>query len=289
MAASLPPLVAAVDDDPEFLDSLCRALEALGFRSLPLSRPGAAFARIRQSGALAVLLDLDMPGRSGFDILQRLRRSARCATLPALLLTGRPSSAALQEGFALGLDDFLRKSDSLEEIAARLRRAVQRREQEFKLRGPLGVGVAELPADSALCLVLDVQILPLLERSDRAECSAAAARAIRSCIERLQEELGELRPAPARQQDDCVWLNSMCVLNLQLKRRLERRLQAANRLLYRICGARWALATDETGLLQRLPLPPLRLAADPLSHRRCEERLADTDSAAARYLLTDEG
>lgn len=75
----------------------------------------------------AILLDLNLPGVSGIDVLQRLRHDALDAT-PVLILTARDTERDRLKGFESGADDYLTKPFSLPELHARLR-AIMRRMQ----------------------------------------------------------------------------------------------------------------------------------------------------------------
>lgn len=67
----------------------------------------------------AILLDLNLPGINGIDVLQRLRHDM-LDTTPALILTARDTEADRLKGFAIGADDYLIKPFSLPELHARL-------------------------------------------------------------------------------------------------------------------------------------------------------------------------
>lgn len=70
-----------------------------------------------------LLLDVMLPGQSGFDILQRLRRNS---ALPVIMTTGRASEADRITGLELGADDYLPKPFSPRELLARMRAVLRR-------------------------------------------------------------------------------------------------------------------------------------------------------------------
>ena len=73
----------------------------------------------------AILLDLNLPGINGGDLLQRLRQDARDVT-PVLILTACDTERDRLKGFESGADDYLTKPFSLPELHARLK-AIMRR------------------------------------------------------------------------------------------------------------------------------------------------------------------
>src|SRR6478609_12017835 len=72
----------------------------------------------------AVVLDLMLPGRSGFQVLRDIR--ARKATLPILILTAKDSLEERVAGLDAGADDYMGKPFALAELSARLRALLRR-------------------------------------------------------------------------------------------------------------------------------------------------------------------
>lgn len=143
-AHSLSPLIALVDDDLPFLNETAARIQSLGFRAAIWFRPRLAFRFLRRALPDAVLLDLDMPYESGYQILDKLRSCSRTARIPVLLLTWRDEQDARIEGFERGLDDFLAKPFHSAELRLRLE-AVLRRHRESAAEQS-GAGFARLAA-----------------------------------------------------------------------------------------------------------------------------------------------
>lgn len=94
----------------------------------------------------AVVLDLMLPGRSGFQVLRDIR--ARKETLPVIMLTGRDSLDERIAGLDAGADDYMTKPFALAELSARLRALLRRgAPHETVLR------VADLEIDTARRIV----------------------------------------------------------------------------------------------------------------------------------------
>jgi DNA-binding response OmpR family regulator len=72
----------------------------------------------------AILLDLELPDRSGLEVLRTLRREGR--DVPVLIMTGRHDDEEIVKGLDAGADDYLLKPVSPEVLMARLRAAVRR-------------------------------------------------------------------------------------------------------------------------------------------------------------------
>ena len=73
-----------------------------------------------------VILDVKMPGLDGFEVLDRLKKDARFAKIPIVMLTSMGQEADVVRGFSLGADDYILKPFSPVELAARVRRLLRR-------------------------------------------------------------------------------------------------------------------------------------------------------------------
>lgn len=121
------PLVLVADDDPDILDLVRYRLERSGYK-VATAETGTEAVRLagELSPALAVL-DVMMPGLTGFDVTRRLRADPQTVGIPVILLTARAQEADVQEGFAAGADDYLRKPFSPCELSARVQAVLGRR------------------------------------------------------------------------------------------------------------------------------------------------------------------
>lgn len=119
--------VLIVEDDAGMRDALCMSLESLGYSTAVAADAPRAFDAIGASRFDLVLLDLELPGGDGLDILRTLRGRESTNTTPVLIMTGgRTQPADIVNGLNLGADDYLKKPFEFAELAARIR-AVRRR------------------------------------------------------------------------------------------------------------------------------------------------------------------
>jgi two-component system response regulator MtrA len=73
-----------------------------------------------------VVLDVGMPGISGFDVCRALRQQEATARIPILLLTARAQESDVQNGFASGADDYITKPFSPRELLSRVEAVLAR-------------------------------------------------------------------------------------------------------------------------------------------------------------------
>jgi DNA-binding response OmpR family regulator len=116
--------VLVVEDDQKLAAVLRQGLKEQGY-SVDLAAVAAqGFDMAMASEYDAILLDVMLPGRSGFDVLRDLR--ARGSRSPILVLSARSSVQDRVLGLDLGADDYLSKPFAFQELLARLR-AITRR------------------------------------------------------------------------------------------------------------------------------------------------------------------
>ena len=107
MTTSMQPMVYVVDDDQGMLDSTVWLLESVGLKALPFTS-GRAFLEAcdRQRNA-CVLLDVRMPGMSGLNVQEELRR--RGIDLPLIFVSGHADVPIVVRAFRAGAVDFIEK------------------------------------------------------------------------------------------------------------------------------------------------------------------------------------
>ncbi|HEX7813918.1 hybrid sensor histidine kinase/response regulator [Dyella sp.] len=99
-----------VEDDPVVADVIIGLLESLGHSVQPVGNGLAALAELTQSDFDAVLLDLDLPGLSGFDVAKIIRqRESEGERIPIIAVTARSAADDEHNAHAAGMDGFVRK------------------------------------------------------------------------------------------------------------------------------------------------------------------------------------
>ena len=110
--------ILLVEDEPTLAGHVVKALQRAGHEASHAA-DGPSGLKAAQSGRFdIVVLDVNLPGMDGFEILQRLRKSG--ATARVLMLTARGDIGDRVQGLKAGADDYLTKPFALEELLARL-------------------------------------------------------------------------------------------------------------------------------------------------------------------------
>ena len=118
------PHILVVDDDFRIRDLLGSYLRQNGFRVTQASDGAAAHAQMEGLAFDCIILDVMMPGESGFEIAERLRKES---DLPILMLTARIEPEHRVRGLELGVDDYLAKPFEPRELLLRLQNILRRR------------------------------------------------------------------------------------------------------------------------------------------------------------------
>jgi DNA-binding NtrC family response regulator len=114
--------VLLVDDDPAMRRMLLDQLEVLGFRAAAAESVDSALALLRDRAFSAVLTDIHMPEKDGFDLLQAIRASV--PSLPVILMTSFGDENTARRAADAGAFASLSKPFQAPELAALLERAV---------------------------------------------------------------------------------------------------------------------------------------------------------------------
>jgi len=138
----MPARVLVVDDDEKITGFLCRALAYEGYQVEVADAGAAALADALKSPPDLVVLDVMMPGLDGLEVCRRLRAGG---DVPVLMLTARDGVGDRVQGLDAGADDYLAKPFALEELLARLRALLRRREAA----APTVLRFADLSLDTA--------------------------------------------------------------------------------------------------------------------------------------------
>lgn len=114
-AADQPKRILLVDDDYEIVESIRHALSAKGFEVLVARDGNQGLALAEREDPDLVILDMMMPKRSGFLVLEKLRRS-HPVPLRVVMITANEGSRHKAYAEMLGVDDYIRKPFAMDRL-----------------------------------------------------------------------------------------------------------------------------------------------------------------------------
>ncbi|GAB4418851.1 MAG: response regulator [Anaerolineae bacterium] len=198
--------IFVVDDDVVSLKLSTAVLKQAGYEVLTAQRGYEALQRIDQIRPDLLILDLNMPDMTGYEVCQKLRSNPRYTHLPILMLTGANTLEEKVKGFEAGVDDYLVKPFQPVEFQVRVKSLIRRNATApavavsksvskvvalCSLRG--GVGVSTLAIDLALSLVQIWQLPAVL--LDLALMGGQDAVMLNLPLRNSWADLGKLDPA----------------------------------------------------------------------------------------------
>jgi DNA-binding response OmpR family regulator len=137
--------ILVADDDSDLLDLVAYALGQAGYLVVKAADGDAAVEKFESEAPDLVVLDINMPGMSGFEVCSIIRGHG---TAPIMMLTARGEEQDLVRAIDLGADDYLTKPFSPRELLARVK-ALLRRARIERSTGPMTVGRVTLDADDS--------------------------------------------------------------------------------------------------------------------------------------------
>jgi two-component system phosphate regulon response regulator PhoB len=118
--------ILVVDDEPDIVALVAYHLAKAGYRVSTATNGSDALAQAKAETPALIVLDLMLPGMSGFDVLEQLRADEATANAAVLMLTARREEPDRIRGLSLGADDYLTKPFSPQELVLRIAAILRR-------------------------------------------------------------------------------------------------------------------------------------------------------------------
>ncbi|MEE2642838.1 MAG: response regulator transcription factor [Planctomycetota bacterium] len=117
--------ILIVDDDPEIIESVRYALQSAGYE-VSIARDGnQGLAMAETQTPDLLILDMMMPKRSGFLVLEKIRRG-ESVNIPIIMITANEGSRHKAYAEMLGVNDYIRKPFSMDRLIDAVNRLIQR-------------------------------------------------------------------------------------------------------------------------------------------------------------------
>lgn len=118
--------ILVIDDDAHLRDSLAEVLDLEGFQCIEAGNAKGGIDAAKKHNPDVVIMDIQLPDSSGFQICQELRHHSKEFIL--IMMTGRFLSAEEKtQGFSLGADEYITKPFDIQELCIRIRQLLTRK------------------------------------------------------------------------------------------------------------------------------------------------------------------
>ena len=117
--------ILVVDDEQDLCEILLYNLKMAGYQADAVFSAEMAIEK-DVTGYDLLILDVMMPGMSGFKLAVRLKGETRTANIPIIFLTAKETEYDMLLGFGLGADDYVKKPFSIREVMARVKSVLKR-------------------------------------------------------------------------------------------------------------------------------------------------------------------
>jgi two-component system phosphate regulon response regulator PhoB len=207
--------ILVVDDEPDITALVAYHLARAGYRVSTATTGPDALRAAREERPDVVVLDLMLPGVSGYEVLRELRQRPETREVGVILLTSRREEADRIKGFSLGADDYLTKPFSPQELTLRVAALLRRLEApavaagSSLIEGPLTIDRAAhrvtLEGEELVLTATEFKLLSILvERRGRVQTRPQLletvwdaqpdiqTRTVDMHVQRLRAKLGEL-------------------------------------------------------------------------------------------------
>ena len=114
------PIILAVDDNPLNLQLISSQLKNNGYKVVVANSGDNALKYLDHKHADLILLDIMMPGLSGFDVCKIIKQDEQLAQIPIIFLTAKSEVTDITEGFRIGAVDYITKPFQSEEVMVRV-------------------------------------------------------------------------------------------------------------------------------------------------------------------------
>ncbi len=128
--------IVIVEDNETLANAVAYRLRDRGHAAEVLTDGDEANLYLAQEGADLVVLDINLPGQSGLEILKSLRN--RGDGVPVILLTARAETSDRVSGLDMGADDYLVKPFEMDELEARIRALSRRKDLDYGAKESIG-------------------------------------------------------------------------------------------------------------------------------------------------------
>jgi CheY-like chemotaxis protein len=117
--------IVVADDNPASRELMRELLESSGYNVVDAADGSEALERTLEARPDLVVLDIELPAMSGFEVLEAIRQHPELSSLPVVAVTARAMEGDLERGVAAGFDAYITKPIKIGAVRARIRELLE--------------------------------------------------------------------------------------------------------------------------------------------------------------------
>ena len=124
--------ILIIDDFAALLDEVSEFLSLEGYKVYTAKDGAEGIQKAIQYLPDLILCDIEMPIMNGYDVYRTLEKIPDTATIPVVFLTAKATPQDFRFGLSLGVDDYLTKPFTIEELTATIKKRIEKLERTYK-------------------------------------------------------------------------------------------------------------------------------------------------------------
>lgn len=121
----MPNRILVVDDEADVVLIIKTTLQAEGYEVASATSGKDALEEAFETRPDLIVLDVMMPGMTGFDVLRELKANEKTATVPVVMLTGVSDKKKIQEALESGIDYYVVKPFDFDDLLSKIKQALE--------------------------------------------------------------------------------------------------------------------------------------------------------------------
>jgi DNA-binding response OmpR family regulator len=126
--------ILIAEDEHDILDLITFTLQFGGYHVIPTSNGNQAWERTRRELPHLVLLDIRMPGMSGYEVCKRIKSDHQTKDIPVVFLSAKGQESEIKTGFESGAIDYILKPFAPDKLLSRMAQILDRQSSINKIK-----------------------------------------------------------------------------------------------------------------------------------------------------------
>jgi CheY-like chemotaxis protein len=118
--------ILVIEDEKHEMENICYVLQQAGYETIMAENGEIGLKLAKKHNPDLILCDLNMPGLTGYEVLEKIRKSPKTSKIPFIILTVFPRPDDIDMEFRVGVQDYITKPFYFKEFLARVKRCLDK-------------------------------------------------------------------------------------------------------------------------------------------------------------------